>query len=110
MLQPVIKTLSLSLIVLLAASNAPASEFGRPASSPRSQSEIDRGWAEQQQRFEERIAARPLDSQEIPGAIISPPFPGFEMKRAAEVRVGEAATAPSAERGGRGHGRSGPRR
>lgn len=106
MFEPVIKTVSLSLAVVLAASNAPASGLAEREPQARTQAEIDRGWAEQQQKFEARLAARGLRDGDIPGAIISAPLPGFQPALRAE---GESRHAEGAAPGERSQGRSGPR-
>lgn len=106
MFEPVLKTMSLSLIVLLAASNAPASGVPEREPQARSQADIERGWAEQQQKFEARLAARGLRDADIPGAIISAPLPGFQVGMRDEGELRHAQGAAPAERS---HGRSGPR-
>lgn len=95
MFKTMIKTASLSLAVLLAASNAPALDSAKSAPRARSSHEIDQGWAVQIQRFEERLAARGLSEADIPGAIISAPLPGFEAPAESRAARQAEAAAPS---------------
>jgi hypothetical protein len=106
MFEPVIKTMSLSLFIVLAASNAPASDLP-PSARARSEVDIERGWAEKLQQFDARLEARGLREADVPGAIISAPLPGFgEPTRSAAPRKAQS-TAP-AEQGKRSR-ESGPR-
>ncbi len=98
MIKPVLKTLSLSFLMLGGVSVAAAREQSpllhlslTSADSVRygcsSAVEIERGWEAQQQLLDERIASRTSAVVEIPGTIISPPLPDFAQNRAHAVAV-----------------------
>lgn len=83
------KLVSMSVLVLAAASFASARERGDEGR--RSPLEIERGWIEQQQKFDARLAARG-EGFSVPGAVILSPFPEASARS-------DAAEAPGASGG-----------
>ena len=102
MIKPIVKTLSLSFVMLAGAAIAPATEqipllnlASVPADTLRvgcsTTAEIERGWEAQQQLLQERLAAKAAETVQVPGTIISTPLTEF-MPQA-------VATAPSTTEG-----------
>lgn len=88
MIKPIVKTLSLSFVMLAGASIAPAAEqipvlnlasvsVDALRVGCSSSAEIERGWEAQQQLLQERLAAKAAEAIQIPGAIISSPLTEF---------------------------------
>ena len=107
-MKSVLKTLSLSFVVLFAAAMASASPQGplrhpamasEPAGSAPSLSEIDEGWA---RLLDAALAKRAPGSLAVPGAIVIPPFKSFAPYRtdlprtATALRGSKAAGATKA--------------
>lgn len=116
MIKPIVKTLSLSFVMLAGAAIASASEqipLLNLSSVPvdallvgcSSSAEIERGWEAQQQLLQERLAAKAAEAVQVPGTIISTPLTEFmpqakastatttEDKRARTSRRGAARSA-----------------
>lgn len=102
MIKPFLKSLSFSFVTFATVALISALEQGRPVdrSDPRveflrpgcvSQSEIDRGWEEQQLLLEGRLAEKATDGLLVPGAIITPPFESYAPYRTDPPRILTAA-------------------
>ena len=114
MIKSALKAFSLSFLAVSAAavsateqvpSAHPAVRAMESASAGRfSSAEIARGWEAQQRLLDARLAARGTQRVEIPGTILSPPLPDFDLNRA----DGATATSRSARKGARPAHRSAP--
>ena len=105
MIKPIVKTLSLSFVMLAGAAIASATEqipllnlAAVPAETLRvgcsSTAEIERGWEAQQQLLQERLAAKAAETVQVPGAIISTPLTEFMPQvRASAPAVNEGKEA-----------------
>jgi|CXWL01.1.fsa_nt_gi hypothetical protein len=116
MIKPIVKTLSLSFVMLAGAAIASASEQSPlmnlaavPVDALRvgcsSTAEIERGWEAQQQLLQERVAAKAAETVHVPGTIISTPLTEFmpqALASAPSISEGKEARTPR-----RGAARSG---
>ena len=111
MIKPIVKTLSLSFVMLAGAAIASANEqipllnlASVPAETLRvvcsSTAEIERGWEAQQQLLQERIAAKAAETVQVPGTIISTPLTEFMPQALASApSIGEGRETKSPRRG-----------
>jgi len=87
MIKTILRTLSFYSVAILSAAEQSAPE-GRGAASIDSlragcpaQTDIDRGWKEQQEQLERRFAEKEAEGLLVPGAIITPPFESYAPYR-----------------------------
>lgn len=120
MIKPIVKTLSLSFVMLAGAAHASASEqipllnlASIPAETLRvgcaSNAEIERGWEAQQQLLQERLAAKAAETIQVPGTIISTPLTEFMPQAVASASTGTEGKAPKASRRGAARSAAGER-
>lgn len=93
MIKPVLKTMSFAFVVVFASAAMSRASDQNPSGpladlsigdehlACSARADVDRGWEQQQELLEARLAARGADGILVPGAIISPPFPEFPAYR-----------------------------